>query len=41
MLYICETKDFDMTTITINKRTKAGKLILKWQSFCPKKKKAL
>jgi hypothetical protein len=27
-----------MTTITINKRTKAGKLILKWQSLSEKEK---
>ena len=37
MLYICETKDFDMTTITINKRTKAGKLIFEMAKLLSEK----
>ena len=37
MLYICETKDFNMTTITINKRTKAGKLIFEMAKLLSEK----
>ena len=41
MLYICETKDFDMTTITINKRTKAGKLIFEMAKLLSEKEKGV
>ncbi|HAP96595.1 MAG TPA: hypothetical protein DCP54_12775 [Chryseobacterium sp.] len=41
MLYICETKDIDMTTITINKRTKAGKLIFEMAKLLSEKEKGV
>ena len=41
MLYICETKDCDMTTITINKRTKAGKLIFEMAKLLSEKEKGV
>ena len=41
MLYICEKKDFDMTTITVNKRTKAGKLIFEMAKLLSEKEKGV